>query len=445
MVSFYKTPKKPRQAGARKRTGVMVDSLDIHGVGVSRSQKPVMFIEGALPGECVDVSIQQTQKQVVKASTIKVVQASEKRQQPFCPVYSQCGGCQLQHIDADDALTERQHAMQTYWVHHLGVANLPWQAPLTGERPAYRRKARLAVDARNPASIKLGFRQQSSKAIVDVKSCPVLVPALQALMPLLRDIVFSYPASRHIGHIQVLAGDDVCEVTIKATRDLPAAMRDELAAFGQQTNTNVLLENATGAYETLHHFAQLRCQTIDDLYVTPSPEDFVQVNAVVNKKMVTQAIDWLAPEKDDVIADWFAGLGNFSFGLARKVQRLYAVEGVASMVQKGQAAAQAQGIDNIVWQHLDLNEPASVQDAINHGFTKMLLDPSREGAAQVCQHIAGSGIKQVVYVSCNPSTFTRDAQILLKAGYNIEKIGLVEMFPYTRHLEVMALFSLRSE
>ncbi|MBD3585883.1 23S rRNA (uracil(1939)-C(5))-methyltransferase RlmD [Salinimonas sp. HHU 13199] len=439
MVSFYKPAKKSRKQHTIKT--VTVESLDMHGVGVSRSQRPVMFVEGALPGEQVQAKVVNSQKQVSKAVTRHVVEASPLRVEPFCQYYGRCGGCQLQHISAQDALSERQQAMSDYWAHHLNITDLPWQPAITGARPAYRRKARFAVDARNPKALKIGFRQTSSKAIVDIETCPVLEHRLQALMPALRKVLTSFSALQHIGHIQALSGDNVAEFTIKATRDLPAALRDALVEFAVSEKVNVVIENAAGEIETLHREATLICKTHDGFYLTPTPNDFVQVNAQVNEKMVSHALNWLAVNKNDTVADWFAGLGNFSLPLSSHASHVYAVEGVAAMVEKGQAAAQQQGIDNITWQHLDLSDAGSVKNALGHGVTKILLDPSREGAAEVCRQIAQAKTKQVLYVSCNPNTFTRDARIMLDAGYKIEKIGLIEMFPYTRHLEVMALLS----
>ncbi|QCZ94516.1 23S rRNA (uracil(1939)-C(5))-methyltransferase RlmD [Salinimonas iocasae] len=439
MVSFYKPAKKARKGSTVKT--VTVESLDMHGVGVSRSQKPIMFVEGALPGEQVKVKVTSSQKQVSKAVTERVVKPGPLRVDPFCPYYAKCGGCQLQHISADDALSERQDAMSDYWAHHLNITDLPWQPAIIGTRPTYRRKARFAIDARNPNAVKIGFRQNNSKAIVDIQTCPVLERKLQEVMPALREVLTSFPAIQHIGHIQALSGDNVTEFTLKATRDLPLTFRQALTQFAISEKVNVVIENMSGDFETLHREATLICKTGGEFYLTPTPDDFVQVNAQVNEKMVAQAISWLAPDRDDTVADWFAGLGNLSFPLASHAGHVYAVEGVAAMVQKGQAAAQQQGIENVSWQHLDLNDAASVQNALGHEVTKILLDPSREGAAEVCRQVSQAKTKQVLYVSCNPNSFTRDARILLDAGYNIEKIGLIEMFPYTRHLEVMALFS----
>ena len=112
------------------------------------------------------------------------------------------------------------------------------------------------------------------------------------------------------------------------------------------------------------------------------------------------------------------------------------------MVQRGQQNALAQGIDNIAWHHHDLQNLQLDSLFTEYQIDKALLDPSREGALAACKQIVkNQKLARVVYVSCNPTTFMRDAQILLAAGLQLSKVNLIEMFPYTKHIELMALFT----
>ena len=454
MVSFYKPGKtgsttrslkksqqaKKGMAQTVKRQSIKMDSWDWQGLGVSR-QHPVIFADGALPGEICDVRIFKQQKNVAHATVSKIHEQSELRRSPFCPVADKCGGCQLQHISAQDALALRQQALSSLWEKQLGLADIPWQPALTGDHPAYRRKARLALDARDNNAARIGFREIRGKQVIDVESCPVLVPSLNALLPELRDVLKAHEGVRHIGHVSLLQGDNCSQVTIKTTRPVNQAMSEALAAFGKKHTVNVQLESGDNEFQALHHVAPVICETEPGLYITPQANDFVQVNREVNRKMIAQAMVWLDPQNDERIADWFSGLGNFSLSLAKRAARVQAVEGVSEMVQRAQIGAREQGIDNIDWQHLDLTKPHVIKRALGEGFDKVLLDPSREGALQVCEALADSDAKKILYVSCNPSTFTRDAKVLLASGYQMDKVGVLEMFPYTRHLEVMALFT----
>lgn len=455
MVSFYKpgktagakhgVKKKEKASGAPaslRRKTITIDSWDWQGQGVAR-QHPIVFAAEALPGETCEVRVIRQQKNVAHATVASVIVSSELRRKPFCPIADKCGGCQLQHIGAEDALSLRQQALDTLWKKQLGIREILWQPALTGTRPDYRRKARLAVDARDPHAIRIGFREAGAKNVVDVEQCPVLVPPLNALLPELRDVLSTHEGIRHVGHISLLHGDNVSQITVKITRDISSAMRGVLAEFGEAHNVNVQLELQNGVFKTLHQVTPIRCETDSGLYITPQANDFIQVNRDVNHQMIAQAMNWLEPKPAERIADWFSGLGNFSLSLAKRGADVQAVEGVSEMVQRAKQGAQDQGIDNIEWRHLDLTKPQVIKEALGAGFDKVLLDPSREGALQVCEALSGGQVKKILYVSCNPSTFTRDAKILLGAGYKMDKVGLLEMFPYTRHLEVMALFTQR--
>ena len=171
MVSFYKPANKSKKRGANRSPAVpqnsrtlVIDDVDWHGQGVVRGS-PVTFVEGALPGEQVNVRITSAQKQVAHGSLQKVVTSSPDRQTPFCPIYQACGGCQLQHVSADKALEMRQNALASLWDKQLGLQDLPWQAPVTGSRPAYRRKARLGVRyVAKKEKVLVGFRERKSSA-----------------------------------------------------------------------------------------------------------------------------------------------------------------------------------------------------------------------------------------------------------------------------------------
>ncbi len=455
MVSFYKpgkggsakrrvknSPKGPTSpvADSRKQQTVTIDDWDWQGQGVVR-QHPVVFVDKALPGETCNVQILKQQKSVAHATVKQVTDSSELRRKPFCPVADTCGGCQLQHLGAEDALALRQQALDSLWKKQLGLNEIPWQPALTGEHPAYRRKARLAIDARDTSAIRIGFREAGAKRIVDVEHCPVLVSPLNALLPVLRNVLSTQDGIRHVGHISLLHGDNVSQITVKITRDISNGMRDALAELGEAHNVNVQLELQNGAFQPLHQVTPIRCETESGLYITPQANDFVQVNREVNRQMIEQAMQWLQPQAGERIADWFSGLGNFSLSLAKRGASVQAVEGVSDMVQRARQSAHEQGIDDIDWHHLDLTKPQVIKQALGAGFDKVLLDPSREGALQVCEALSESRARKILYVSCNPSTFTRDAKVLLGSGYQMDKVGVLEMFPYTRHLEVMALFT----
>ncbi len=157
------------------------------------------------------------------------------------------------------------------------------------------------------------------------------------------------------------------------------------------------------------------------------------MNDGVNQQMVARALAWLDVQPDDRVLDLFCGMGNFTLPLAKRVGSVVGVEGVAGLVAKAQQNAQQNGLHNVTFFHENLEDDVTTQPWARQGFDKVLLDPARAGAAGVMQHIIKLSPQRVVYVSCNPATLARDSEALLQAGYQIQQLAMLDMFPHTGH------------
>lgn len=164
------------------------------------------------------------------------------------------------------------------------------------------------------------------------------------------------------------------------------------------------------------------------------------MNDGVNQQMVAKALAWLDVQKSDRVLDLFCGMGNFTLPLAREAACVVGVEGVEAPVAKGQENARQNGLQNVTFFHQNLEDDVTQQPWAKQGFDKILLDPARAGAPGVMAHIIKLAPKRVVYVSCNPATLARDSEALLSAGYQIQRLAMLDMFPHTGHLESMVLF-----
>ncbi|NVK54558.1 MAG: 23S rRNA (uracil(1939)-C(5))-methyltransferase RlmD [Alteromonadaceae bacterium] len=445
MVSIYQGGGKKRSGAKRKSPGntqtitVTVDDWESRGRGVCRTHQPILFVDGALPGETCQVAVTQRKKQVCEGYVTRVLEPAAERQTPFCAVYSQCGGCQLQHVERDAALTWRQAALDSQIRHKHNLATLNWVRPVKSHSDQYRRKTRLAIDARKGKPLALGFRARKSDAVVNVTDCPVLEPGLNAMLPPLHQLVEQLNGRAVIGHISLLRADNGIGITLRCTRQLNGHDQEQLTAFANEHQVTLRLDYGDNSDTLYNPVEELLCATADGLSLSVTTEDFIQVNGDVNLAMIHQALDWLAPEPHHKVLDLFSGLGNFSLPMAKRCASVTAVEGVTTMVQRAKKIAHEQGIDNIQWYTADLSNEAELAALAIKKYDKVLLDPSREGAFEACQQIASARVASIVYVSCNPATFNRDLVPLLAGGYRIVKIGIMEMFPYTQHIESMAL------
>lgn len=446
MVSIYQGGGKRRSGSNRKSAAkgrptvtVTIDSWDPRGRGICREHQPILFVDGALPGETCQVAITTQKKQVCEGKVTKVTESAPERQTPFCPVYEQCGGCQLQFVERDAALSWRQQALDSQIRHKHNLEALNWVEPIRSSSDKYRRKTRLAIDARKGKAPALGFRAAKSDAVINVTNCPVLVAELNVLLPALHSIVATLHGKSAIGHISLLKADNGVGVTFRCIRPLQQQDLEQLKKFATAHQLNLRLDYGDSSESIFQPVDELLCATADGLSLGVTTEDFVQVNDDVNQAMISQALSWLSLASEHKVLDLFSGLGNFSLPIAKQCSGVVAVEGVSTMVQRGENIAHQQGINNIEWCTADLTDESELNSLTFKKFDKILLDPSRDGAFEVCQQLAKSKVPSVLYVSCNPATFNRDLTPLLAAGYQIAKIGIMEMFPYTQHIELMAL------
>lgn len=434
MVLFYQATTK---TSAKNKTA-LIESLDYQGLGIAKIEGKTWFIEDALPGEKVLFTIQEEKRQYGIGKTTKRLTSSAQRLEPLCPYYQQCGGCQMQHIPIEMQRRTKEQALMRQLQKIAPEVKI--EAMMSGEQWHYRRRARLSVQyVATTKQIKLGFRQKQSNQLVEISQCPVLVPALSALLPALTQLLQQWQQPRKLGHIELVAADNGVALFLRHLGALNAVDAEKLQLFGQQYQLMLFVseqEQQVSAWTEARPYYY-----IGALKLFFDIRDFIQVNQQINERMVQTALHWLDPQADDQILDLFCGMGNFTLPLAQQSKRVVGIEGVAQMVEKARYNAQQNGITNALFHQADLSAPFANQNWAQEKFNKILLDPPRSGAAFVLNHLIELQAEKILYVSCNPATLVRDAKILVENGYHLEKSAMIDMFPQTGHLESITLFS----
>ncbi|MBZ7676773.1 23S rRNA (uracil(1939)-C(5))-methyltransferase RlmD [Klebsiella michiganensis] len=429
MAQFYSAK---RRVTTRQIITVTVNDLDPFGQGVARHQGKALFISGLLPQEQADVVVVEDKKQYARAQVKRRLSDSPQRQAPRCPHFGICGGCQQQHASIELQQQSKRAALARLMKRDVDdiIAASPW---------GYRRRARLSLNYQPKSQqLQMGFRKANASEIVDVVQCPVLVPTLGALLPAVRECLSELKSVRQLGHVELVQADNGPLMVLRHTAALPAADKEKLERFSQSHGLSLYLAPQS---EILEHIrGEAPWYTSDGLRLVFSPRDFIQVNDGVNQLMVRTALEWLDIQPQERVLDLFCGMGNFTLPLAKRVAQVVGVEGVPALVAKGQENAALNGLHNVTFFHENLEEDVTRQAWAKHGFDKVLLDPARAGAAGVMLHIIKLAPRRVVYVSCNPATLARDSDVLLQAGYTIQRLAMLDMFPHTGHLESMVLF-----
>lgn len=421
-----------------------VKSLEHDGRGVAHIDGKVVFIEGALPGERVKFSYKSQKKSYDEGIAVDILEASEDRVEPLCEHFGICGGCSLQHMDAQAQIKAKQKIMEEHFRHIGKVEPKYILPPLTASQWGYRRKARLGSKyVVKKESQFVGFREKQSAFLADIKRCEVLHPSIGLKIANLRDLIGGMSAYNRIPQIEVAIGDEVVALVFRHLDPLGNDDLNKLIAFGEENSIHIYLQpKGPDSVHLIWPECSVLSYKLDefDVELRFEPTDFTQVNIDINRKMVSQALQLLDPQPNERVLDLFCGLGNFTLPISRCSAHVVGVEGDELLVERGKENAKLNSIDNIEFFGADLTKEPHEQPWFGEGFDKILIDPPRSGAFDIVKYLGDFGASKIVYVSCNPATLARDAEVLVEHGYTLKCAGVMDMFPHTAHVESIALF-----
>ncbi len=360
-----------------------------------------------------------------------VIEPGPHHATPPCRHFRTCGGCQLQHLDEETLagfVAER-------------VANAASGQELTPEvitpphlsPPRSRRRAALHAQ-RQGGRIVLGFREQGSQRIVDMQECHVLVPELFALVAPLRRMLARHPGKLAVDIEMTLAEQGV-DLGLKGLRVEGLDATEAMLAFAQDNQlARLTLDQGYGPEPTWEpNPVSVR---LGPASVPLPPGAFLQATADGEATLIAAAQEWLAGSA--TVADLFSGLGTFAFALAGPGTKVLAAEAardahIACKAAAGRAQMPVHAL------HRDLFRNPLQPDELNR-FAAVLLDPPRAGAREQVGYLAQSTVPRIVYISCNPSSWSRDATTLVASGYRLAELRPVGQVRWSTHVELASLF-----
>ncbi|HAC27333.1 MULTISPECIES: 23S rRNA (uracil(1939)-C(5))-methyltransferase RlmD [Marinobacter] len=442
--------KRRRKVLPKEPVRCEIETLSHDGRGIARADGKTQFVDGALPGETVMAKMVSTRSRFDELRTTEVLEAAPDRQQPPCEFADLCGGCSLQHMSADAQIRFKENTLREHFAHFGGIEPEQWVAPMRSpDSLGYRRKARLGVRyVKARESVLVGFREKRNSFLTDIDRCVVLDPRIGERIEPLRELLHGMAAFDRIAQVEVACGDDTAAMVFRNMDDLVPDDREKLIAFGQAHDLHIYLQPK--GPDTVHRIwpesggrdDERLTYRMDEFDLTMAfhPMDFTQVNAGINRNMVHRAVEWLDVQPGERVLDLFCGLGNFTLPLARKGGQVVGVEGDDAMVVRGRENARLNDLSNVEFHGADLHGDFTGQSWAKEGFDKILIDPPRSGAEEICKYLTAFGANRIVYVSCNPATLARDAGVMVRNGYQLVQAGVMDMFPHTTHVESIALF-----
>lgn len=426
-----------------------ISELGAAADGIAELDGAPVFVPRTLPGEIVEAQVDGP-----RAHVTKIDKPSPARTEPECPHFGMCGGCACQHM-AIDFYREWKTSLITDALSKHGIS--AQLQPLFCVPPHDRRRAILtaslarngpqhtdASGAKTPNAIPLalGFHAAGTHNVVDIKQCLVMRPEIVEALPRLRVFLKLVVTQTRNMRVTVLAANDGLDIALTT---VPANARSKgkvglsredvtrLAANAPMLNAQRITCDGDPIYA--RGAPQITCANAQ---VTPPSGIFVQASQSAEHKMAQLILDAL-PKRAKNVADLFCGIGAFTFPMASRARvSAYEIERDA-LGALNSAIRHAQGVKQIKTNVRDLfHEPLSRKELSE--FDAVILDPPRAGAKRQAENIAKSKVPVLVYVSCNPATFARDAKTLHAGGYMLQNVTPIDQFVYAAHIELVAVF-----
>jgi len=425
-----------------------IESLTLEGEGVTRVDGKVYFVNGGLPGENVEFEVRRNRRKHGHATLTRIITAAKEsgRVESDCHYFGVCGGCSMRHFEKDRQLEAKQQALLDAFerIGKVVVENV--MLPLCADWLHYRRKARLGIRyVEKKGGALVGFREKNNSFITPLDQCLTLTIPISNLLPELTRLVNNLSVKRNLPQIEVAHGDNKISLIFRHLEPLTDTDLHLITQFSKTNDIQSYLQS-----KGLDSIKPLYPEQPEELYYELeqfnlkyyfAPTDFIQVNAQANQLLINKAMELLNIQANDKILDLYCGLGNFTLPIAQQCDHVLGVEGDQRLIEKARHNAVFNNLDNCYFEHQDLADEGGNFSWLNSEFNKVLLDPARSGALLMCEQLAKLKPSKIIYVSCNPATLARDAEILVhQGGYRLSHAGIVNMFPHTAHIESIAVF-----
>lgn len=444
-----------------QRIQLLIESLGSHGEGVGRLDGFTLFVDGALPGETVEVQITERHQRYGRAQMLGIIDASPHRVAPPCKLFGTCGGCQLMHLSYEQQLKIKQQrvvdALQR--IGKIKDVNVPDCEPSTNSL-AYRNKIQLPV-RQGKSDIAIGLYARSSHTLVEVDSCPIhcsigdhVYQAVSALVKFsgiqaydpktgqgeLRHLLIKSAVHTEQVLVILVTHSDSQHTTGSLAKQI---MKQCPQVKGVVQNINPKNDNVIlGAkYQLLAGSGHIQ-EALGDLLFKVSPASFFQVNAAQALKLYAKAVEFACLSGHETVLDAYCGVGTLSLFFAKHVKQVLGVECVCEAIEDANENAALNGIKNVSFVCQSTERYIAGLKAVDC----VILNPPRKGCDPVVlKELGRLRPKTIIYISCDPSTLARDLAQLISFGYRVAAIQPFDMFPQTAHVECVVKLAIERD
>jgi len=457
-------PKPDAQMHVGQQVTLTIRSMGINGEGIGYYKKKIVFVDRALPGEVVHAEVTDVKEKYATARLVKVVERSEARVKPPCPVYEECGGCSLQHMDYQAQLISKQELVREALQKYARLEN-PLVAPVIGmDHPwAYRNKAQFQVGVQEGRLV-AGLYQAGSHRLVDLEGCRVQHEAtnqiVQRAKQVLEDLgIPAYDERKRTGVIRTIvarvafATGETQLTLVTATPDIPREKELVLELRYRLPELVSIVQNINPKKTSLVFGETTRqlwgkpsiSEKLGDLSFDLSARAFFQLNPEQTQKLYREVQQAAGLTGKELVLDLYCGTGTIALWLAPYAREVRGIEIIPEAVEDARRNAERNDAVNASFHtgKAEVLMPKWAKQGIKPDV--VVVDPPRTGLdAALIDTLLQVAPTKIVYVSCNPSTLAKDISRLLKR-YELVRVQPLDMFPHTPHVECVVLLKWRGQ
>ncbi len=451
----------------KKNEEYVVEIIDngFKGEGIAKIENFTIFVDGAIKGEKIKIKILKVTSSHAFGKIIEIIEKSENRIEEDCSTYKKCGGCELRHIDYETTINMKKYSVENTLKKTLSRKDIEVNEVIKMDNPYfYRNKLQYPIgvdDNNNPV---MGVYAQRSHKIIETNECRIQNKLCQNIA---KDI-FKFIKENNIKvynektltgsirHIIVRIGIKTNEVLVTlVTNERKIEKEDLLVEYITEKykeiktiakninskNTNVILGNKT---EIIFGDGYIE-DYIGKFKFKISPRSFYQVNPVQTEKLYSKAVEYASLTGEETIFDLYCGIGTIGIFASDNVKKIYGIETIKEAIDDAKENAKINGVNNSEFFVGDVEKvlPEFIKER-NITADVIFIDPPRKGCDNTAlETILNIEPKKIVYVSCNPASLARDLKTL-EEKYKIEKLAICDMFPFTHHVECVAMLNLKN-
>jgi len=421
-----------------RKVQVLIDSVAFKGYGVARIDGKVVFVPYTVTGDEAWIEITEEKKRYSTARLTEIIKPSPRRVIPPCPYFGTCGGCQWQHIDYSIQAGQKKEILGETLRRLGGMKEIPSISVFSSPKP-YDYRVRVQLKVKGKA---MGYYQERSHRIVDIERCPISHPLVNQIIQGLREDLDSLSRMEEV-EINVSPEEGRGVLLFHPRSDDHGAepftkefLRSQPMLKGiaiTQKGANTLFGDPTLNFTI--PLSQSREKK--ELKLRISPGSFSQVNPEQNQRLVQTVLQFSEVNREDRIFDLYAGAGNLTLPLAMEGREALGIDENRMAFEDAQFNTGRNGTKNCHFIH------GRVEDVFSRWERELpdliVLDPPRTGCQAVLDQVVRLEPKKIIYVSCEPTIFARDLRLFSERGYFLQRLGLIDMFPQTYHMEVVGL------